>query len=154
MSDKIFDWKEQLTVGDDGERNFVRDYPELKPVKCKDLIADFKLKNGWFVELKTDTYDMNRTPNFFMELYGNEQKKLGGPWRAKKDGIHLFIYYFINNKTYFWFNPITLCEMVDKIIIKNKLSTVKIVNDGWAADGYKIPRKELESILLRKDVRS
>jgi hypothetical protein len=149
---KFFDWQEQLDVGDVGEKDFLQYYKDLKPIKSKDLTVDFWLKNGWSVELKTDTYDMNKTPNFFMELYGNEQKKLGGPWRAKKDCLNLFCYYFKKNKTFFWFEPSSLVDLIDQIILKDKLSTVDIVNDGWTAVGYKIARKDVESLLIRKDI--
>ena len=149
---KVFDFNEQLNVGDVGESDFKKYYQRLGPIKSNDLRIDFILKNGLMVELKTDTYDMAKTPNFFMELYGNEQRKLGGPWRTKQDGVSLFVYYFKKNKTFFWFNPITLCELLDTIIKDRGLTTTKIVNSGWVAEGYKIPRVDVESVLMRKDV--
>jgi hypothetical protein len=147
----VFDWQDQLEVGDVGETDFLRYYKKLAPKKSKDLTVDFWLKGGLSVELKTDTYDMAKTSNFFMELYGNEQKKLGGPWRAKQDCVNLFVYYFKHNKTFFWFDPLTLTEVVDKIIQSKKLSPVKIVNDGWAAEGYKIARTDVQCVCMRKD---
>jgi hypothetical protein len=150
---RVLDWQEQLNVGDVGEKDFVKYYSELKPIKSKDLSVDFWIKNGWSVELKTDTYDMNRTPNFFMELYGDiTTKKLGGPWRASRDCLNLFCYYFKTNKTFFWYEPKMLTSAVDEIIQRNRLTTVEIPNKGWTSEGYKIRRDDLNSILLKRDV--
>ena len=80
---KKFDFNTQLSTGNIGEDHFKQLYSNLNPVKSEDLKYDFKLSNGSTVELKTDTYDMEDTPNFFMEYYSDMKKlKIGGPWRA------------------------------------------------------------------------
>jgi len=139
-----------MAVGDLGEKAFIESYPILAPVKSKDRAFDFDLKTGSTVELKTDDYDMEATKNFFMET--SSHGKLGGAYRAKQDNVDYFVYYFIKNKTFFWFNTIKLCEKLDELIASKKFKIKIIRNNGWTAEGYAIPRSELECVLMKKDV--
>ena len=157
MPDKFFKFDEQLSIGDAGESEFKRYYSELNPQKSKDRKIDFILNNGHTVELKTDSYSMEKTPNFFMEQYtvSGGKTSLGGPWRTKEHGVNLFVYYFLNNKVFFWFCPTTLCEFLDKYIEDNKLSKISIPNKGnngeyYEAQGYKIPRDVVRPIMLKQ----
>jgi hypothetical protein len=147
---KIFNFKTQMAVGDRGEKSFVESYPELAPQKSEDRAIDFILKTGASVELKTDDYDMSATSNFFMEV--TSHGKLGGPYRAKQDNVDYFVYYFIKNRTFFWFNTNKLCDALDLIISEKKLKLKTIRNNGWEAQGYAVPREALESVLLKKHV--
>ena len=149
MSKKVFNFKTQMAVGDKGEKSFVESYPELAPVKSADRAVDFHLKDGKSVELKTDDYAMEATENFFMEIMSHG--KVGGPYRAKQDNVDYFVYYFIKNRTFFWFETLALCNALDKIFFANKLKLKTIRNNGWEAQGYAVPRESLESVLLRKD---
>lgn len=152
MKDDLFDFGEQLVVGDDGERDFLKHYANLIPKKSDDRRIDFILGDGKKVELKTDTYDMSATQNFFMELFGNIDKgQIGGPWRAMQDNVDYFVYYFKKNKTYFWFESKSLCKHLDNIIAQGRLQPKIINNKGWAARGYAVPRSQLELVQLRKD---
>ena len=147
-----FDFKKQLYIGELGENDFISCYKNFGPIKSKDRKFDFILNNGDSVELKTDTYDMNKTENFFMELYSDiDSNKIGGPWRARMDVITFFVYYFSINKTFFWFNPIALCMKIEEIIINNKLKPRIINNKGWKTQGYVIPRVSLLDIVIKKD---
>ena len=139
-----------MVVGDKGEKSFVESYPELAPVKSEDRAIDFILKTGASVELKTDDYDMAATENFFMEV--TSHGKLGGPYRAKQDNVDYFVYYFIKNRTFFWFDTVKLCDALDLIIPAKKLKLKTIRNNGWEAQGYAVPRESLESVLLKKHV--
>lgn len=157
MQDRFFKFDEQLAIGNIGETNFQQYYSELNPQKSKDKKIDFILNNNHTVELKTDSYNMEKTPNFFMEQYtvSDDKINLGGPWRTKEHGVNLFVYYFLNNKVFFWFCPITLCEFLDKYIKDNKLNKISIPNKGsngtyYEAQGYKIPREILKSIWLKQ----
>lgn len=150
MSKKVFNFKTQMAVGDKGEKSFVESYPELAPVKSDDRAIDFHLKDGKSVELKTDDYAMEATENFFMEI--TSHGKVGGPYRAKQDDVDYFVYYFIKNKTFFWFDTMKLCDALDAIIPVKKLKLKTIRNHGWEAQGYAVPRESLEHVLMRKDV--
>lgn len=157
MQDKYFKFDEQLAIGDAGEADFKKCYSVLNPQKSEDRRIDFVLNNGHTVELKTDSYNMEKTPNFFMEQFtvSGDKTNLGGPWRTKEHGVNLFVYYFVTNKVFFWFCPTTLCEFLDKYIQERKLKTISIPNKGndgeyYEAQGYKIPREAVKSILLRE----
>jgi|SRR5882724_650284 len=150
MSSKVFSFKTQMAVGDLGESSFLKTYSELIPVKSTERAVDFILKDGKTVELKTDDYAMERTANFFMEI--TSHGKLGGPYRAQQDNVDFFVYYFIKNKTFFWFNTKTLCAKLDEIIPIHKFKLKTIQNRGWSAEGYAVPRELLECVLLKTDV--
>jgi len=153
MSKKVFNFRAQLAVGDRGEKAFREYYPELIPIKSEEREVDFHLKDGKSVELKTDDYDMSATENFFMEV--SSHGKLGGPYRAKQDNVDFFVYYFIKNKTFFWFNTNILCLKLDELILERNDKVKSIQNRGgnntWTAQGYAIPRIEFKSIIIRED---
>ena len=150
--DDVFDFDTQLKVGNEGERAFLKRYAHLQPEKSLDRRYDFVLKNGKTVELKTDTYEMSRTPNFFMEIFGSvDEQKLGGPWRALHDGVTFFVYYFAKDGVFFWFETESLCKALDTLIASGNYSPRSIQNRGWAARGYTIPRALLMGILLKQE---
>lgn len=150
--DEVFDFEEQLEIGNEGESAFKKRYAHLSPKKTKDRRIDFVLADGSTVELKTDTYDMARTPNFFMEMFGNvNEASIGGPWRALQDGVTYFVYYFAKNGVFFWFETVALCKALDTLIASGSYSPREIRNKGWIARGYTIPRKALEHVLLKQE---
>jgi len=121
-------------------------------LRVDDRRFDFVLKDGRTVELKTDTYHMQDTPNFFMEIFGNiAEEKIGGPWRALQDGVDFFVYYFPKNKTFFWFETRSLCKELDTLVAHGILVPKEIRNAGWVARGYAVPREALNQVLLRQD---
>lgn len=148
----VFDFKQQLAVGDIGEKEFQSYYKHLEPKKSEDRKYDFILVDGQTVELKTDTYDMSATGNFFMELFSDTKKgSIGGPWRAAQDDVRFFVYYFRSNKTFFWFESKLLVSELDKILLVGKYKLKSIRNKGWTAEGYCIPRETLKAILYKED---
>lgn len=156
---RVFNFDDQRRIGDVGESDFVKVYKDLEPKKSEtDFRIDFTLNNGLTVELKTDSYDMNKTPNFFMEqmtISGNKSS-LGGPWRSKDHNVDYFVYYFLNNRVFFWFKPITLCEFLDKFVEEYRMKPISIPNRDnrggyYEAVGFKIPRESVKPLLLRED---
>jgi hypothetical protein len=156
--DKVFKFDEQLKVGDNGEADFLRFYKNLEPKKnTVDFRIDFDLKNGQTVELKTDTYSMKKTKNFFMERYTvtGDNKKDGGPWRTAIHGVDYFVYYFISDGVFFWFPPTVLRDFLDEYVRLNRLDLVHIPNVNksggyYEAQGYKIPRDVVKSVLFKE----
>jgi len=156
---KVFNFKDQMRIGDIGESDFIKIYEKLKPVKSiKDRKIDFTLNNGKTVELKTDSYSMEKTINFFMEkntILPDARELLGGPWRSHDHKIDYFVYYYMNDKVFFWFEPKSLCKFLDKYIKSNKIKPISIPNrDGkgniFRSYGYKIPRADIVDVLLRE----
>lgn len=110
----MFQFKDQLTVGGSGEELFLSLHPWLN--KADGIKYDFD-RNGKSVELKTDTYSMAKTPNFFMERYSDVDRATnGGPWRAAYDNVTYFVYMFLPEQKCFWFAPRPLVQFLDEYV--------------------------------------
>ena len=129
-----------------GELDFITEYPEFKPGKDGYCLHDFTCPiTNETVELKTDFYCMNKTPNFFLERYSNYKNKTdGGPWRQ---GADYFVYYFITNREFFWFNRNAMVTVLNSI---NLGKLVRIPNGKYDTMGYKVPRDVLANIRIVK----
>lgn len=144
-SKKIFDFKEQLAVGNNGEQDFLNYYKDAKKATVR--AHDFDL-NDKKVELKTDSYSFERTDNFFIERYSDyTNMKDGSVWQSSH--CDFFVYYYIQEKTFFWFDTKSFKDFLDEYI-KDK-SYVLIRNKGWTALGYKIKREDCRKFIIRED---
>ncbi len=147
MADEIFTFNKQLRIGNTGEALFLKHYKGSSKTDGRKYDLLFEGKK---VELKTDTYPLNKTPNYFMERYGNvADKKVGGPWRAADDKVDLFVYFFLSDTTFFWFKTKPLVKFLDKHIVDMKGRTV--ANKTYSSLGYCVAREDLEHLLVRKD---
>lgn len=153
MPPKVFKFQEQLKMGNEGEAAFLKFYAKRKPVKSvQNRDYDFLIDGDKKVELKTDQHCLTETENFFIETVSDEENNSpGGPYRAARDSVDYFVYYFSKNKIFFWFEPISLCRLVDKIIAKGKEKPKKINNKSWITVGYAIKRDSLKEICLKID---
>lgn len=146
---KTFDFKKQLKIGAKGEDLFLSLYPEAK--KADGIKYDFTWR-GKSVEIKTDSYDMGATPNFFFEHISDVKSmesaktKMGGPWRALEDGVDYFVYLFSTQKKCFWFKPKPLVEFLDEHI--KTLGYKVIRNRGWSSRGYAVAREKVAHLYL------
>lgn len=141
-----WDFKEQLEVGQAGEADFMEAYPhKLKVHPERD--GDFVDSRGRKIELKTDTYCMTKTPNFFIERYSDFHKETpGSAWQALGHGCDIFVYMFIKNQTYFKFNDVPkLVERLDELL-GERPGYVFIKNRGWITAGCKVKREDLEDL--------
>ena len=153
LGDKAFDFQKQLKVGKKGEMLFMDMYGSKVEHICEsgDIKgADFRMKDtGELIELKTDTYDMDKTPNLFIERYSDHNRESpGGPWQAKQKGATYFVYQFVKNKIIFWYNLDKMLELLEKHLSAKKVGFCFIRNKGWTASGYKINRKIVEDALI------
>ncbi len=147
MPNEVFSFKKQLDVGNIGETLFLKYYKGSAKSDGRKYDITFKGKK---VELKTDTYPMSKTANYFMERYGSvEDKKVGGPWRAKEDGVDYFVYLFIADKTFFWFDTVSLVKFLDEHTKKMRGKTV--ANKTYSSLGFCVPRDDLTHLLIRTD---
>lgn len=152
---KTFGFKKQLAVGTAAEEAFLRGYRE-PIILAHSLSYDFRrISDGAKLELKTDTYDMHKYPNFFFERWGNvDEKKPGGPWRARRDRVDAFIYYFSQHDTYFEFIDLKeLCARADKVIKRKSTKEFLIKNKGWITQGYAVPRSEFSDLYVQYQLR-
>jgi hypothetical protein len=146
-NEKEYDFEKQKKVGDRGEKMFLTYYPECE--KGDGIIADFYFDKQK-VELKTDTWKMSETENFFMERFSDTKtEKLGGPFRAAAEGAEWFVYLYIKDKVFYWFRVSTLVPFLENYIKTLKYKTVR--NKAWITTGYAVPRAAIEHLAERKD---
>lgn len=129
-----------LKRGQAGEELLLKHWPGL--VRLDGRKADFRTEEGKLLELKTDSYDMNKTANFFIERWSDvDQLKPGSVWQSSGHGVDLFVYMFPANKTYFIFKVDSLLAELEPII--KDLEPVHVPNRSWTTVGYKVPRAKL-----------
>ena len=163
MARPPFNFQDQLRVGEVGEAEYSKAFAHFGWKKSKDRKYDFVLGDEdsdikpKTLEIKTDTYRMEKTPNFFMEqlTVTNKSAILGGPWRSKEHKADYFVYFFLSNRTMFWFSPVPLCEFLDKYIAENSLRPISIPNvdrfgGSYEAQGFKIPRDSVKHLVLKE----
>jgi len=144
---EVFTFKKQIGVGNVGENLFLKTY--AGSTKSTDLKYDFTYK-GKKVELKTDTYPMEKTSNFFMEQYGSiEDKKLGGPWRASQDEVDYFVYLYLADKKFFWFETKSLVKFLDECV--KDLRGKSVWNRGYTTFGFAVPRALVDDLIIKRD---
>lgn len=143
----IHTFKEENKKGTKGEDRLLQYYPFLINKSC-DGWDHIDTRVNKTIEVKTDFYDMNRTPNFFMERYSNDStSKPGGPWRSMIYGADIFLYQFWSSETLFLFYDIAeLIETLDAYIVENNLEMSFIKNKNYWTRGYKIPRTVLSHL--------
>lgn len=134
-----------LAKGKRGEDLLSELWPELQRLDGRK--GDFTW-NGIKVELKTDSYDMAKTKNFFLEVWSDVDKgKPGGPWQALQHGAELFCYFYSNNLTMYIFDTQALVYYLDGLP-KDYYQSVKVPNRTWTTVGYKVPREDLKHLYL------
>jgi hypothetical protein len=150
MSNRKFSFHKQLKKGEAGEDFFIKSYNELNPHKSDIKEVDIFIDGNKTVELKSDSYDENDTENFFIELIGNTtNNKLGGPHLSQQNDVDWFVYHYVPNKTFYWFDVKELCDFIDKN--QNDFQTKEVKNYGWSSIGLLIPRNRITHLLKRKD---
>lgn len=139
-----------LAKGAKGEHALLKLWPDLE--KLDGRRSDFKLKStGETLELKTDSYDMRVTPNFFIERWSDEaKKKPGGPWQASSHSSKYWVYYFPCNNTLFIFDTEELSKALEPII--ENLTPVSIPNKSWVTIGYRVPREMLMHLCIERRI--
>lgn len=150
MNKKPFSFQKQLKFGKNGESLFCEYYHKenAKNVNCREF--DCYINGNEKCEIKTDSYSMDKTENMFIEKIGNDQNnKPGGPFLSVLHDIKYFVYYYINDNTFFWFKPQDLVDYIDKNM--HKLKEKKIFNYGYSSIGYLIKRDDISHLIIRKD---
>lgn len=140
-----FKFLASLRVGQVGETLFFSAH-------CKDLVKedgrarDFSYKeSGEGIELKSDCWSMDDTPNFFMERWSNVEKKTpGGPWQSLSNGTRYYIYFYLPNLTYYTFEVSDLCRFLEKN--KAQWEAKEVRNPNYTTVGYRVPRSALEHL--------
>lgn len=141
-----FDFKQQLEVGSRGEELFLERYPSKIAVHPSHAYDFDCLETGKKIELKTDTYNIDKTQNFFIVRYSDVYKKSpGGIWQSQEKGVDIFCYYFVRHNLWFQFN--NLSALINKVeSLTNNKGLVYIKNKGWVTAGYKVKRDDLADL--------
>jgi hypothetical protein len=148
IKNELFDFLESKKIGDSGEELFLS-YLSDKIEKADGYKFDFITKaDKKTIELKTDMYDPKSTSNFFIERYSDiVLKKDGGPWRALKDNVNFYVYFYPMAMEYYTFNPKTLVSVVDALPKKKE---IMINNKGFTTMGYLINRNFIKQYYIKK----
>lgn len=144
-----FGFAKQNKFGQRGEEDFLLYYPDIGLKREDGRVWDFSL-NGEGVEVKSESRNLDKTPNIFCEIISNVSKNTeGAVFRAETDKCRYIIYYFINDKTFFWYNTIKLCEFIRKNGCNYDKKLIR--NVSHETIGYAIPRKDIEFCCERVD---
>lgn len=143
---KVYGWKEQLKIGEEGETQFKliwRSVYNEQLIKAPTRDFDFLTPNGEALELKSDNYDPKKTPNFFFERFSVlAQQKPGGPWQSWEKGAQIFVYQFVrSNEAYIFRDIPELIERIDYLVHEHALKPRRVANRTYFASGYAIERE-------------
>lgn len=130
-----------LQAGKLGEEVFAKLFVGLR--KTDGRKGDFEQPNtGAKIELKTDMYGMQKTPNFFIERYSSvEVGSPGGPWQAAQHGCEYFVYWYAADQVGFVWRTADLVKQLEAIM--GQLKPVEVRNKRWTTVGFKVPRSAL-----------
>lgn len=143
---KIHSFQDSLKRGKKAESEFYS-LLEDKIEQLDGYAADFKVrKNGKLLELKQDTYDPDKTPNFFMERYSYAEQP-GGPWQSQTKSIDYYIYWFKQTNDFYVFKVDSLVKKLEELA--PTLRTVKVYNTAHVTTGYLVPRNLLTKLNLK-----
>lgn len=139
----MHNFNDSLKKGKLGERWLFENWPHPGLEVLDGRKSDFiDIRTGKKLELKTDSYNMYNTPNFFIEMWSDVDKlKPGGPNQALLHGSDIWVYLFINNNTYFIFDTQKLVDYIKEN--SHKYTVVTVNNRSWTTTGYKVPREDV-----------
>src|SRR5574343_90895 len=124
-------------------------YPMYQIERLDRRMHDFVMHSplgSFTIELKSDSYDMEKTPNLFMERWSVwETKKPGGVWQAQTKDIDLYCYWYPKNKIMLTGDVNRLILNIEAMKIPDK-KLIPIFNRGFTTKGYKLERKSLYEV--------
>lgn len=148
-------FKSSLAKGQQGELLLLNKLPFL--VKLDGRRSDFVVgvdcalygldfTQGETLELKTDYYQMDKTNNFFIEIWSDiDRGAPGGPMQAFQHGSTYWLYMYALNSKAFLFKTEELCKYIEAQD-KNRWPSALVPNKSWTTMGYKIPRQDLKHL--------
>lgn len=139
-----------LAIGKRGEDALLLSWPGLE--KLDGRRSDFRVtETGELLELKSDQYSMADTENFFIERWGNfDRKTNGGPWQAVDHGSTLWVYMYAKDRIAFIFHTPSLVAFLDEHLHLYEERQIK--NTSWLTVGYKVPRSALKHLYTERDL--
>lgn len=132
-----FGFKSQLRAGQIGEVLYHAAHPTF--TRTDGMTCDFYTDAGTSLELKSDMYSVDTTPNFFIERWSVvEQQKPGGPWQSLQKGVELFAYMYVPSLVIYTFPVGQLVARLERLIPDMKPFPVQ--NKGYTTHGYRVAR--------------
>lgn len=132
-----FGFKTQLRMGQLGEILYGAAHPEY--TRTDGMTCDFWTDAGKSVELKTDFYSIEATPNLFIERWSvHEKQKPGGPWQSQEKGIDYFVYFYLPSLVVYTFPVAELVTRLETLI--SNITPFPIKNQGFTTVGYRVAR--------------
>lgn len=142
---KVADFNKDLKKGQASEHDFFMKYQEHL-TRTDGRRGDFEInKSEEVLELKTDYYDPEATPNVFMERYSYKEAP-GGVFQAKEHGVSYYAYWFPKTDLLLLFNVDQLIKRLKKL--EPTLKPVYIKNKEHTTMGYLVNRALLEDLCL------
>lgn len=147
---KSYSFCQQYKIGELGVEWFLERYKkyhrnDVENKKDVDLIND----DGELLELKTDTYVS--TPNFFMEVIGNEDKGTsGGVFKAKKEKAKYFGYLFIKQDKLYVMETEKAYERLVEVLRDNDYRRIRVNNRTYFTIGFCVPMYHFEDLFIDK----
>ncbi len=139
---KVHNFAASLLEGQKGEEMFAAAFTNLERTDGRKHDFICRLTNQSY-ELKTDSYSMEGTGNFFIELYSifGTQMKSGGPTQAFENNTDYWCYFYVKNHTAFIFNTWALNAWLGKNAAN--YTEIKVKNDTWTTYGILVWRDDL-----------
>lgn len=135
----VADFKKDLARGVAGEELLLSLWPILK--RTDGRTGDFLLR-GKKMEVKSDSYGIGGSPNFFMERYSNVGKQSnGGIWQANEHSCSYLFYWYPSDKIGWLFNVKKLLAYMNKN--ESNFRKVYVNNVNYCTLGYLVKRDEL-----------
>jgi hypothetical protein len=148
VSTRTFGFARQKAIGQAGEARFLAHYQDIHRLDGRG--GDFVGNSGRLIELKTDSYTTEATPNFFMERWSDvEKQKPGGPFQAKEKGLYYFVYTYASGEAY-WFHVKELVRFLNRTA--DDYQYREIMNRAWRGGGYLVPRDRLSHLVVKLDI--
>jgi hypothetical protein len=102
------------------------------------------------LEVKSDSYDMDRTTNFFMEKYRSGNRP-GGVYQSLEHGCKYYIYIYVPNAEIFIFDCAALAERLDLLHDSRNLTLTSVGNGSYTTRGLKVHRDWVTDLMLNPD---
>lgn len=99
------------------------------------------------LEIKSDSYNMDKTPNFFMEKYRSGNKP-GGVYQSIEHGCKYYIYVYVPNSEIFIFDTRALADRLDLLHDSKNLTLTSVGNGSYTTRGLKIHRDWVTDLML------
>ena len=99
------------------------------------------------LEVKSDYYDMDKTENFFFEVYRSGFKP-GGVYQALEHGCKYFIYCFVPNGVAYCFETKKLAERLDLLHDSKNLTLTSVGNGSYTTRGLKVNRDLVTDLMI------